>query len=95
MTFFAGSRYERIGEVELEDAHGRLVRCKRTRFVPDTPGRLTHVVTDHDRIDLLAHRYLGDPERFWRICDANPAPWPPDLLAHAGRTIQIPGASDG
>jgi hypothetical protein len=91
MTFFKGSRYELVGEIELLDGEGRLVRCKRTRFIPATPARLTHVVADHDRIDLLAHRYFRDSERFWRICDANRALWPPDLLAETGRTISIPG----
>jgi hypothetical protein len=92
MTFFKGSRYEHVGEVELLDGEGRLVRCKRTRFIPDTPARLAHLVADHDRIDLLAHRYFRDSERFWRICDANRALWPPDLLAETGRTISIPGS---
>jgi hypothetical protein len=95
MTFFKGSRYEHVGELELTDDKGRLVRCKRTRFVPDTPGRLSHLVADHDRVDLLADRYLGDPERYWRICDANRVLWPPDLLARPGRPIDVPGAADG
>jgi hypothetical protein len=94
VTFFKGSRYEHVGELELEDAHGRLVRCKRPRYIPDTPGRLTHVVAEHDRLDLLGDRYLGDPERYWRICDANRALWPPDLLAEPATRIQIPGSSD-
>lgn len=95
MTFFQGSRYERVGELELLDAHGRLVRCKRTRLVPEAQGRLVHLVSEHDRIDLLAHRYLADAERWWRICDCNRAAWAPDLLAEPGRPIDIPGASDG
>lgn len=95
MTFFKGSRYERVGELELEDASGRLVRCKRQRFVPEAEGRFTHLVSDHDRVDLLSHRYLGDPERWWRILDCNRVPWAPDLLAEPGRSIDIPGASDG
>lgn len=92
MTFFKGSRYEHVGELELTDASGRVVRCKRTRFIPPTPARLAHLVADHDRIDLLAFRYLRDSERFWRICDANRALWPPDLLDETGRPIGIPGA---
>jgi hypothetical protein len=94
VTFFKGSRYELLGELELEDAHGRLVRCKRPRYIPETPPRLPHVVAAYDRLDLLADRYLGDPERYWRICDTNRVLWPPDLLSEPGRTIQVPG-SDG
>lgn len=94
MTFFAGSRYERVGELLLEDETGRQLRCKRPRYVPPAPARLGHVVAEHDRIDLLGERYLGDPERFWRICDANRELWPPDLLAEPGRVIAVPGADD-
>jgi hypothetical protein len=92
VTFFKGSRYEDVGEVELEDATGRLLRYKRVRFIPDTPGRFAHVVTEGDRVDLVAHRYFRDPERFWRICDANTALWPPELLREPGVLVVIPGA---
>jgi len=95
MTFFKGSRYELIGELELEDARGRIVRCKRPRYIRETPSRLTHVVAEHDRVDLLGERYLGDAERYWRICDTNRALWPPDLLAEPGTTIDVPGSADG
>ena len=32
-----------------------------------------------DRLDNIAARYLGDPEQFWRICDANGAMRPDEL----------------
>ena len=38
-----------------------------------------HVVKPNDRLDNLAHQYLGDPELFWQICDANRALRPADL----------------
>ena len=50
----------------------------------------THLVADGDRLDLLAHRYLGDPELFWRICDANRALRPEELTREAGRVLGIP-----
>lgn len=92
MTFFKGSRYERVGEVELQDPSGRLLRYKRVRFIPPTPGRFSHIVTEGERIDLVSHRYFRDSERFWRICDANDALWPPDLVAEPGTLIRVPGA---
>jgi hypothetical protein len=30
-----------------------------------------HTVIEGDRIDLLAHRYLGDARLWWIICDYN------------------------
>jgi len=47
-------------------------------------------VTQGDRLDLITARTLGDPEQFWRVCDANNAMNPPDLTAEVGRTLRIP-----
>lgn len=47
-------------------------------------------VTQGDRLDLIASRTLGNPEHFWRICDANNAMNPFDLTAEIGRTLRIP-----
>jgi hypothetical protein len=90
MTFFKGSRYERVGEVELRLPDGRTVRYKQTRFIAPTPSHAEHVVHDGDRLDRLADRHLGDPERFWLICDANRAIWPSELVERTGDVIGIP-----
>jgi nucleoid-associated protein YgaU len=49
-------------------------------------------VTEGDRLDLIAFRTLGDPEIFWRICDANDAMNPFDLVADGeiGRKLRVP-----
>ena len=46
-----------------------------------------HTVTGGDRLDNLAAHYFGDPELFWRICDANRALRPDDLTETAGRRL--------
>ncbi len=72
-------------------ADGREVAYLERRFLPDEEDleeiRL-HTVVEGERLDLLAHRYLGDPEQFWRICDANGAIDPEDLEA-IGRQLRI------
>ena len=64
----------------------------RRRFLPP-PDRFAllqeHVVTQGDRLDNITARYLGDPEQFWRICDANDAMNPPELTATIGRRLRI------
>ena len=50
---------------------------------------LIHIVKEGDRLDLLAYTYYGDPTKFWLICDANQAMFPPDLLV-PGKRIIIP-----
>lgn len=88
--FFKGSRYANVGEHEITDGQGRVVRYKKVRFIPETRVQMAHVVSQGERLDHIAHRYYRDSERFWRICDANRALWPGDLVAEAGRTILIP-----
>ena len=38
---------------------------------------------------MLTARYIGDPEQFWRVCDANRALLPDELTAAAGSVIRI------
>jgi nucleoid-associated protein YgaU len=49
-----------------------------------------HMVTEGERLDQITARYLGDPEQFWRVADANNAMRPDDLTAEVGRTLRIP-----
>lgn len=89
---FKGSRYERVPVLEHTDPSGRVVPYLGLRQIPPTPVREEHVVTEGQRLDHVAHLRLRDSERFWRICDANAALWPPDLVAEPGRRIGIPAA---
>ncbi|HYJ93740.1 MAG TPA: LysM domain-containing protein, partial [Vicinamibacterales bacterium] len=47
-----------------------------------------HVVVEGERLDLIAAKYLGDSEQFWRICDANGAVRPAELEV-VGRRLRI------
>ncbi len=57
------------------------------RFVPP-PESLAllqwHRVTQGERLDNIAATYLGDPEQFWRLCDANRALRPDELTETIG-----------
>lgn len=88
--FAKGSRYETVDDAELTDEQGRILRYKKARFIPDAEARFGHLLSQGERLDHLAYRTYRDPERFWRICDANEAMWPDDLVAEAGRRILIP-----
>ena len=73
-------------------------------FVLASPERFAeigrHLVTETDRLDNLAAHHLGDPEQFWRLCDANRALRPDELTETPGRGLRItlpegiPGAPD-
>lgn len=88
--FFKGSRYADVSEHEITDTRGRIIPYKKVRFIPKTAARMGHSVNQGERLDHVAYRYYRNPERFWRICDANRAMWPDDLVAEAGETILIP-----
>lgn len=93
--FFRGSRYEHLPDAELTDSSGRSYRYKRMRFIPDLPAGLSETVRQGDRPDLLAFRLVGDPEQFWRLCDANREQRPVDLTATPGRRIRVPAPGTG
>jgi len=91
---FKGSRYATVPIATLDDRNGRIVRYLRMRVIPDTAADLTHVVDDSERLDHVAFNYFRDSERFWRICDANVALRPEDLVAPPGRVLLIPSAEE-
>ena len=90
--FFKGSRYEKVKTAEITDRTGRTIHYKLVRLIPETPATDGHVLTDGERLDHLAYLHYREPERYWRICDANRAAWPGDLAAEPGRRILIPPA---
>jgi hypothetical protein len=87
------SRYYNLEEATYVRKTGEEVRYVRRRFCPrgETMPLLVEVtVVDGDRLDLLTARTLGDPLQFWRVCDANNALYPFDLMAEIGRTVRVP-----
>ena len=90
--FAANSRYQAIDTATTKDSAGRTVTYLRRRFLPQ-PAQLSqvqqHPVVQGDRLDVIAARYMGDPELFWRICDANAGMRPEDLTATSGATLRI------
>lgn len=86
------SRYYGVKTATIQLADGRTVRYLLRRFLPaaDRFALLhEHQVTEGDRLDNLAAKYLGDPEAFWRIADANEAMAPEELTETVGRTLRI------
>ena len=89
--FAPNSRYFNIEQAKLV-VGSKTIAYIRRRFVP-LPEQLaqvqSHTTTQGERLDLIAARYLGDPELFWRLCDANRALNPEELTARVGRVLRI------
>jgi hypothetical protein len=90
--FPPNSRYSGIDTKLMEMADRRVVIYVQRRFLP-SPDKFAllqeHVVTEGDRLDNVTARYLGDPEQFWRVADANGAMRPQDLTLTIGRRLRI------
>jgi hypothetical protein len=86
------SRYYNLEQTSLTTIDRRQLVYVRRRFIPQDNGLLpgSVIVTEGDRLDLIAARTLGNSELFWRVCDANRALNPFDLTADIGRRLQIP-----
>lgn len=80
-------------EVRDEEGRTRELRYLERRFLPQA-GESTviaeHTVMDGERPDTVAARYLGDPTKFWAVCDANGVMYPDELTDEAGDAIRIP-----
>ncbi|SHO44169.1 hypothetical protein [Desulfopila aestuarii] len=102
-TFPENSRYHGtdIG-ILVQDGRMPVAYLKR-RFIPG-PERFAviqeHTVAEGDRVDNLAAQYLGDPELYWRLCDANGVMHPEELTERVGAKVVItlpegvPGVTD-
>lgn len=87
------SRYYGSAIEQLVTPDGTEVKYLARRIVPQSAVYLStqaYVVSDGDRLDNLAARFLGDPLLYWMICDANGASDPDELTAQPGRQIAIP-----
>lgn len=92
--FPAASRYSGVEVAYLTTGFGAgpVIAYLRRRTLPD-PAELAllteHVVTEGERLDRITAAYLGDPEQFWRLSDANRAMRPDELTETIGRRLRI------
>lgn len=91
-AFPATSRYNGIPIVTFTTADGRTITYLQRRILP-SPDNFAllqlYTVTQGERMDSIAAKFLGDPEQYWRICDANGAMRPEELTERIGGTVRI------
>jgi hypothetical protein len=91
-AFAPDSRYHGLETAQWTGPDGEPVTYVRRRFLPPPETFATlreHSVAVGDRLDNLAAEYLGDPQQYWRICDANDAIRPAELTETVGRRLRI------
>ncbi len=92
MNLFAvTSRYNDVETAEFITPGGKKIIYLKRRFLPQS-SRFNllqeHTILEGERLDNITARYLGDPEQFWRLCDANDV-MQPNELEEPNRTIRI------
>lgn len=91
--FAFNSRYRNVPLRTRIGADGSLETYVGRRIIPAVErytavGR--HKVVGDDRIDRIAAEAFGDPEQYWRICDANGDSDPGKAAEPDGRLLIIP-----
>jgi hypothetical protein len=90
--FTSTSRYYGMDTETLTTADGTIIIYLKRRFLPSLDSfqlLQEHTVTQGERLDNIAAKFLGDPELFWRIADANGAMRPEDLVQTVGTILKI------
>lgn len=90
--FTATSRYYGIDVETIAGPQGTTVTYVMRRFLPAVAQMQViqqYTVVQGDRLDNIAAQYLGDPQLFWRLCDANNAMRPAALTHTPGRKLNI------
>jgi nucleoid-associated protein YgaU len=87
---FQGSRYgdaEVITPIAHDGSRRRILDMRRITVAFSTHE---HTVREGERLDQLASRFYGDPQKYWLILDANPEELNPFRLLRTGHRIRIP-----
>jgi hypothetical protein len=74
------SRYQKLPDIVTTDSQGRTLPSRTVRLLPQVLGTFRHTVEEVDRLDHLAFKYYQQPQKWWRISDANPEFLSPQAL---------------
>lgn len=92
LAFPPASRYHGLPTATMALPDGRTAVFVTRRFLPPADRFAvvqTVTVVEGERLDNLAARHLGNPEQWWRICDANGAMLPEALVDEPGAPLDI------
>ena len=90
--FSSSSRYYTIPVTALTTNTGETIVYLKRRFVPQADSFSTlqfYTVKGGDRLDNITNQFIGDPEKFWQVCDANNVLEPSELTDEPGSRIRI------
>ena len=83
------SIYSRYYGLDTVEKNGRISLIQRPAVPTEAyPDAILHTLVGEETLDLLAARYYGREDLWWRIADANGPRFPLDWKA--GETLVIP-----
>jgi hypothetical protein len=86
------SRYFKVATATYVDPQGNEHTYLTRRFLPPSSRFALlqeYSVQAGDRLDNLAAQFLGLADQFWKLCDANDAMIPEDLVGTIGSKLRI------
>ncbi len=89
MAIQQGSRYEGDKVCRVRTIEGRQPSLFTIIYEDTTAPCRFHVVTQGERMDVIAYHQYGDPRDWWRIMAANPELDVPDPL-EPGTVLKVP-----
>jgi hypothetical protein len=91
--FPLNSRYKADNVRQYTTADGETVPFVGRRIIPEMDRYSVldrHRTVTSERIDQVADAFYGDPEQYWRICDANGVRRPAEADDPVGHLLVIP-----
>lgn len=91
--FAPNSRYYNVRLRTRTAADGTVETFVARRIIPAMERYRAldrHRIIENDRIDGVSAEAFGDPEQYWRICDANGEAEPAEATRTLGRLLLIP-----
>jgi hypothetical protein len=86
------SRYYRINTTTMKTGDGKTVAYLRRHFIPPADSLSLigiYQVKQGDRLDNITANFIGEPEQFWQVADANNAMKPEELTDEPGAQLLI------
>ncbi|MCK0195355.1 hypothetical protein MWN34_00355 [Ancylobacter sp. 6x-1] len=93
LVYSPNSRYFGIATLTYRTPDGREIAYSARRLLPRPENLAVLAIHANDRerrIDEIGDQYYGDPEQYWRICDANLVFWPPDATQESRTRLMVP-----
>jgi hypothetical protein len=87
MAILVGSRYENTKLYKIDDKIH--VGIRKLLELKNYDDNITHVVSQYERIEIIANKYWNRPDLFYIICDWNNIFNPMDEL-EIGKVLILP-----